>query len=79
MRVISEDFIDDIINRRQKMGLRGESATGSIGDARYSQASNIERAYKQNERTRSVRPGKHTQKVANVSSISAKGRTEHVS
>ncbi len=78
MRVISEDFIDDIINRRQKMGLRGESANGSI-DGRYSQQSNIERAYKQNERTRSVKPSKHIPKVANVASLSAKGRTEHVS
>jgi len=59
VRVISEDFIDDIINRRNKMGLRGESANGSIGEDRYSQAANIERAYKQNERTRSVRPSKH--------------------
>ena len=36
----------------------------------------IDRARQQNERTRSVKPNKHSKKVANVASMSAKGRAE---
>ena len=46
VRVISEDFIDDIILKRDRMGLGGGSANGSTADLRYSQQSNIEKAYR---------------------------------
>lgn len=71
VRVISEDFIDDIIDKRARMGL------GPPPDPhdRESQSAMILQARKQNERTQKMRMLNSKTKQANVASMNTTGQT----